>query len=464
VFAALGDEHPREIYAHRQPAGVGAEWPQGRGGLSADGSLLTIRHAEHGDIERTALRVFDTRSGDAVADLDDGETRLVPAAWSPVPGDQRLAIVHERADHERPAIWDPSSGERVDLDPGLDGAVFPEDWFPDGDSLLLRQGLEGRDRLYRYEVNSGRLSELLDPEGTVECCAVRPDGEVWAKVHSGARPPRWVDLSGREVLRLPGDGQPPGRPMRTFFFYNPAGERIQAFVVTPEGEAPFPTILSVHGGPNWHHTDGFDEWTQAFADHGYAVLQVNYRGSTGYGRAFRERLRGDIGFPESEDVNAALDHLVAEGVADPDQLFLEGWSWGGYQATLNAGLRPERWRAICAGIPVGDYVAAHYECSPPLRAWDVAMFGGSPMDRPAMYHERNPMTYIDRVTAPILMIAGEHDSRCPLGQVMTYAHGLRARGKTVEVHLYPGGHHANGMDQQIRHVELVLDFFARHAG
>jgi dipeptidyl aminopeptidase/acylaminoacyl peptidase len=163
-------------------------------------------------------------------------------------------------------------------------------------------------------------------------------------------------------------------------------------------------------------------------------------------------------------VNAALDRLIAEGVADPDRVFLEGWSWGGYQATLNAGLRPGRWRAVCAGIPVGDYVAAHYECSAPLRAWDVAMFGGSPMELPAMYHERNPMTYIDRVEAPILMIAGEHDSRCPLGQVMTYAHGLRVRDKTVEMHLYPGGHHANGMDQQIKHVELVMDFFARHAG
>jgi dipeptidyl aminopeptidase/acylaminoacyl peptidase len=221
--------------------------------------------------------------------------------------------------------------------------------------------------------------------------------------------------------------------------------------------------VSVHGGPNWHHGDGFDEGTQAYVDHGYAVVLVNYRGSTGYGRSFRERLRGDIGFPESEDVNAALDRLIVEGTVDPERVYLEGWSWGGYQATLNAGLRPERWRAVCAGIPVGDYVAAHYECSPPLRAWDVAMFGGSPMDAPEMYHERNPMTYIDRVQAPILMIAGEHDSRCPLGQVMTYAHGLRARGKTVEVHLYPGGHHANDMAEQIRHVELTMGFFARHA-
>jgi dienelactone hydrolase len=463
VFVSLAGESAREVYAHRQPAGVGDEYPQGGGGLSADGTLIAIRHSEHGDIERTAVRVLSTVSGDPVADLDDGATRLVPVAWSPVAGDPRLVVMHERTGWERPAIWNTASGERTDLDPDLDGAVFCEDWFPDGSALLLRHALEGRDRLVRLDVATGSLLDVLDPQGAIDGCAVRPDGDVWARVHSSARPPRWVNIDGDEVARLPGDGQPQGRPARSFFFENPRRERIQGFVVTPEGDAPFPTIVSVHGGPGWHHSDGFDEGTQAYVDHGYAVVLVNYRGSTGYGRAFRESLRGDIGFPESEDVNAAVDHLIAEGVIDPARLYLEGWSWGGYQATLNAGIRPERWRAVCAGIPVGDYVAAHYECSPPLRAWDVAMFGGSPMDVPEMYHERNPMTYIDRVQAPILMIAGEHDSRCPLGQVMTYAHGLRARGKTVEVHLYPGGHHANDMAEQIRHVELTMDFFARHA-
>ena len=463
IFVGHDGGPVREIYAHRQPAGVGNEYPQGSGGLSADGSLVAIRHSEHGDIERTALRVLAASTGETVADLDDGESRLVPIAWSPVPGDQRLVVLHEGVDWERPAIWNPRTGERTDLDPGLDGALFCEDWYPDGTALLVRQAFEGRDQLYHLDLGTGETTLVLDAHGAIGAAAVRPGGDVWAKVHSSATPPRWIGLAGEEVVRLPGDGQPAGRPARSFFFHNPSGDRIQGFVVTPPGEPPFPTILSVHGGPNWHHSDGFDEGAQAYVDHGYAVVLVNYRGSTGYGRAFRERLRGDIGFPESEDVNAAVDHLITEGIVDPDRLYLEGWSWGGYQATLNAGLRPERWRAVCAGIPVGDYVAAHYECSPPLRAWDVAMFGGSPMDAPEMYHERNPMTYIDRVQAPILMIAGEHDSRCPLGQVMTYAHGLRARGKTVEVHLYPGGHHANDMAEQIRHVEQTMGFFARYA-
>ena len=114
-----------------------------------------------------------------------------------------------------------------------------------------------------------------------------------------------------------------------------------------------------------------------------------------------------------------------------------------------------------AGIPIGDYVAAHYECAPALRAWDVATLGGSPMDLPALYHERNPMTYVDQVRAPVLLIAGEHDSRCPLGQVMVYAHALRRRGHPIELHLYPGGHHANDVAEQIRQATLAIEFFGR---
>ncbi len=460
VFVSVDGEPPRQLYEHSQPAGVGDEWPQGRGGLSADAALVAIRHSEHGDIERTAIRVLETATGATVGDMEDEGSRLLPVAWSPAAS--RLLFLHERHGWEAPGLWDLSTGTATELDTGLDGAVFPEGWFPDGKHALIRHSFEGADRLLKLNVDTGDLQTLLDEGGTVDAAAARPDGDVWMLTHTSARPPHWVNLAGDEVVALPGPRQPDGRRFQPRFVQGPAG-RLQAFVVTPGGRPPFPTIVSVHGGPNWHHTDGYDAGTQAYVDHGYAVLLVNYRGSTGYGVAFRDSLRGNIGFPESEDVNAALDLMIEEGIADPGRVYLEGWSWGGYQATLNAGLRAERWRAVVAGIPVGDYVACHYECSPPLRAWDLAVMGGSPMDLPELYAERNPMTYVDRVQAPMLMIAGEHDSRCPLGQVMTYAHALRSRGKHVEVHLYPGGHHANDMAEQVRHVEMVMEFFSRYA-
>jgi dipeptidyl aminopeptidase/acylaminoacyl peptidase len=113
------------------------------------------------------------------------------------------------------------------------------------------------------------------------------------------------------------------------------------FVVIPDGEGPFPTVLNIHGGPEWHERDRFDPETQAFVDAGYAVGIVNYRGSTGYGVAFREALIGRVCLTESEDILACLDALVADGTTDPAHVYWNGWSWGGcWRASRRRAPRP----------------------------------------------------------------------------------------------------------------------------
>ena len=462
VFVSRDGEPARALVRHDRPLGVGLEWPQGSGGLAADGSLVCFRHSDHGDILHQAVRVLDVVTGATVGELADTGLQLMPRVWSPTA--PLLAVVQERTGIERPAVWDPASGERRDLTfAELEGPVTPIEWFPDGNALLLMHELGAHHRLLRYDLAAADTTTLMDLPGTIDRAGIRPKGDVWSLVHSGTQPPSFRNLAGEEAISL-GEPPPPGVSSRALRWPNPHGQTIEGFFAAPGGSGPFPTIVSVHGGPEWHHTDGWDPTTQAYVDHGFAVLMVNYRGSTGYGTAFREALHGNIGFPESEELIAGLDHVIDAGMADPANVFLEGWSWGGYLAMLNAGLHPGRWRAVMAGIPTGDYVAAHYEAAPPLRAWDEAMIGGSPMDLPELYRERNPMTYVGRVTAPMLVIAGERDSRCPLGQVMTYAHALRARNHPVEVHLYGAGHHANDVDERIRHVELTMAFFGRFLG
>jgi dipeptidyl aminopeptidase/acylaminoacyl peptidase len=463
VVVRHGEGPITELYRHAQPAGVGQDWPQGPGGLSADASLLAIWHSETSNIENPSIRVVDAHTGDVVADLVDEGMAVVAAGWSPIAGDERLVVHREIAGTVRPWLWVPRDGSLAELAVDAEGAVTLADWFPSGDELLLHVDHHARHGLVRFHLGDGATEASVAPGGTIDGAGVRPDGAVWYRHEDGVRPPAFRDAAtGEQVLRL-ADPPPAGRPWEVVWFDNPHGQAIQGWFMRPDGEPPFPTVVSVHGGPNYHNTDAFEPRRQAFADEGYAVLLVNYRGSTGYGRAFRQALYGDIGFPESEDIVAGLDHVIGLGLVDPDRVFLEGWSWGGYLATLNAGINPDRWRGVIAGIPVGDSVAAHYESAPALQAWDVAVMGGTPMEVPELFRERNPMTYVDRVRAPMLLIAGEHDSRCPLGQVMTYAHALRVRGRDVQVHLYPGGHHANDVDEQIRHVELTLDFMRRHS-
>jgi dienelactone hydrolase len=444
-----------------QAAGVGRDWPQGPGGFSADGGMLAIWHAERSDIENPAVRVIDGRTGETVGEIADDEMAVVAAGWSPLPGDDRLVVHREVGGFARPWMWSPRSGDLTQIDVDLPGTVTLASWFPGAGSLLLHHDHEAVNGLVRLDLERGETRVVVEPSGTIEGAGVRPDGAVWFRHESGERPPTWRDASGATALEI-GDAPPPGRPWEPIRFTGATGQPIHGWFMRPDGTPPYPTVLSVHGGPNYHNTDAFEPRSQAFADEGFAVLLVNYRGSTGYGREFRQALYGNVGFPESEDINAGLDHVIDAGLVDAACVFIEGWSWGGYLATLNAGLHPERWAGVIAGIPVGDSVAAHYESAPSLRAWEIAVMGGTPMEVPELFHERNPMTYVDRVKAPMLIIAGEHDSRCPLGQIMTYAHALRVRGREVEVHLYPGGHHANDVDERIRHVELMVEFMHRH--
>jgi dipeptidyl aminopeptidase/acylaminoacyl peptidase len=463
IFVSRRSESPTLVYQHAMPAGVGREWPQGSGGLSADGDLLCIRHGEHGDILHPALRLLDAHDGTTVADLAHPGRRLDPVAWSPVAGDQRLAVSHELGPFERPAVWDPAAGDLRELEIDLPGAVFPVDWWPDASALLLRHEHEGREQLFEYDLGGGTLRASGDVRGEILDAAVRPDGDVWLLTGDSVRAPRLMSSDGLEVIAPEGDPAPDGRPYRSLWFTNPEGQRIQSFVAEPSGAGPHPVVMHAHGGPEWHVRDCYDPEIQALVDHGYVVAMVNYRGSTGYGIAFRESLVRNIGFPESQDVLACLDALVAEGAADPERAFFAGWSWGGYLACLNVGLNPDRWRAVFAGIPTGDYLDAHENASPPLQAWDVAVMGGHPADVPDLYRERDPMTYVHRGKAPTLIIAGENDSRCPLSSAVKWTEAYREHGGEVDMYVYPAGHHANDTGEKVRQMELILKFFGRFA-
>ena len=434
-----------------------------RGGLSADGRLLCLQHAEHGDEIHEALRVIDPRTGAVVADLVDDGMSLSSSAWSPVAGDGRLAIVHERDGIPRPAIWEPGSGGWTPLEAGLDGEVAVADWWPDASALLLQQLHDGRHRLYRYDLASGSPTPIEHPEGQIGWARVRPDGAVWYQHSSGSTAPRILDDAGREVLPLEGEPAPSGRPFESFRFENRHGQSVQAFLVAPEGGGPWPTLVRPHGGPTWLDEDKWHPEVQSYVDAGFAVVLVNYRGSTGRTAEWRDTLIGNIGGPELEDLNDALDDLIARGVADPDRLAIGGWSWGGYLTLMMLGKHPERgWRCGIGGVPVGDYELSYEDLSPLLQAYDRALLGGRPDEVPELMADRNPINSVDRVEAPVLFLIGEHDSRCPYRQAMAYVDRLAARNHPHDVYVFATGHGSFDVEEEIRQQRVILAFLAEH--
>lgn len=461
VVVVTDGSAPRVLHESTSPAGIGREWETTSGGLSTDGRLLCIRHTDGSDILHARLRVHDVGSGTVLGELVDEGQNLVVASWSPVSGDQRLALVQERDGIERPAVWDLASGVRRDYPLELPGPVDVAGWWPDGSALLLVHRHDARDTLHRLELTTGSLIPVHDPQGSVTGASVRPDGTVWLREEAATRAAVVRSVDGASVLGSP---TPPaaGSPHEVLTFAGPAGPT-ELLLTRPSGEGPHPTVLMVHGGPEWAYADALDPWEQALVESGYAVAKVNYRGSTGREVAWRTALHGgNIGLPEVADVVAGLDFLVSCGVTDPTRVAIEGWSWGGYVAVLAAGLHPDRFAAVIGGIPVCDLVLCHEDCSPPQQAYDLAIMGGGPEDLPELYAERSPITYVDSVRAPVLLIAGEHDSACPIRQVLHYRDALAARGGTVRTHVYAAGHHANSVEEQLLHAEIELAFLSEH--
>jgi dienelactone hydrolase len=462
VFVASDGAAPKEIARSPEYLTISGGGGFNRGGLSADGSLLCLGHSEHGNMMHPGLRVVDPRSGATVAELIDEGRALFGVAWSPVAGDERLAIVHERGGREAAAIWDVRADVWTDLDTGLAGQVRVADWWPDGSALLLVHELEGRQALHRYDVDGGALSAIEHPLGQISGARVRPDGAVWLRHASGATAPRILDDRGGEPLVPEGDRAPDGRPYVSWHFDNQHGQRVQGFYAVPEGEGPFPMLMHPHGGPTWLDEDRWSPEVQAYVDAGLAVAMVNYRGSTGFGAEWRDALIGDIGGPELEDLNAALTDLVDKGVADPERAAIGGWSWGGYLTLMEVGKHPELWIAGVAGVPVGDYELSYDDMSPDLQAYDRALLGGAPADVPELMADRNPINHADAVTAPVLFIIGENDSRCPYRQAMAYVERLAVREHPHEVYVFGTGHSSFDIDEEVRQQHMILDFLTRH--
>jgi dienelactone hydrolase len=462
AISVRDDDGVRELYRSNQPAGVG--------GLSEDARLLAISHTERGDVMHPDLRIVDAATGAVVLDVADGERDTVaPAGWSPVAGDERLMLLCDRTGATRPELLDVAAGTRTPLTIDLPGEVYVADWWPDASALLLGHDHLGRTTLHRYDLAAHTTAELDLTDGSIRGARVRDDGALWYSFNSSAKPSqiRVRDAEGRgeaALLTPPGEPAPEGVAYRSLHYHNGEGDDVHAFLALPDGEGPFPTVVDVHGGPAAQETDSFVASVQAWVDHGYAVLLPNYRGSTGYGKAWEDVLQGDPGRPELIDVRAGLHHLVAEGIADPERTVLTGGSWGGYLTLQGLGTQPEDWKVGIAIVPVADYVTAYADEAPVLQEFDRTLFGGSPDELPELYRERSPITHVAQVRAPVLIITGANDTRCPKQQVDNYVEALATLGKPHAYDVFDAGHGSYAIDESIRQQALALDFAAEHLG
>lgn len=450
---------PRELY--RSPKFVDDV------ALSSGAEMVVVATTEYAKARQYSLLVFETKSGRRVGELSDlphGSVRAV--TFSPLPGDVRLLCMADHAGYNRPLLWNPTSGERREIPVGdLSGDIEPLDWSRDGRYILVRQVFQAVDRLHVYDLEAGTLTHLNHPGGTYAEVEFGPHGQIYALWSDATHPQQLVALDGQtgaRVQTLLSMGESlPGHAFKSISFRSSDGAEIQGWLGLPDGTGPFPTILSTHGGPLIAAQETYDPEAQAWLDHGYAYLTINYRGSTTFGREFKEKIWGDLGHWEVEDMAAACDWLVREGIAQPDAILLTGASYGGYLTLMALGKRPDLWAGGIAVVAPADFTSEYYEGTDWNKGYLSAMMGGTPEEIPEKYIASSPITYAEQVAAPLLIIQGRNDMRSPSRQMELYEEKMRTLGKLFEIDWFDAGHGGLATEQWIAFQERMMGFAYR---
>jgi dipeptidyl aminopeptidase/acylaminoacyl peptidase len=443
------------------------------GFLSADGETVVVMSSARTGKQLFSLLAFDAASGEPVAELWDGdENNLELMVRSPRPGDSRILASTTRTGIETLLIWDPRTGQRTDMRfEGVTGAIRAFDWSPDGDTILFRTFNEAVQQLYVHHLSSGKTIRLDYPAGANFGPYFTPDGkEIFSHWQNATLPIRLVAIdphSGAMTRTVLTAGEvPPGRSWRSVILPSSDGQLIQGWLSVPEGQGPFPTIFETHGGPTAVQSNAYAPNAQAWLDHGFAYFTLNYRGSTTFGREFEQKIWGDLGHWEVEDMVAARRWLVENNISQPDAILLTGWSYGGYLTLMGLGKTPELWAGGMAGIAVADWAVQYEDSAETLRGYQRALFLGSPEERPEAYRRSSPITYVENVRAPVLIIQGRNDTRTPARPVEMYEARMKALGKPIEVHWFDTGHAGSftSVEQGIQHQEAMMRFAYRVLG
>ncbi len=236
------------------------------------------------------------------------------------------------------------------------------------------------------------------------------------------------------------------------------GVEVPALLFRPK-QTPAPAVVVIHGGPNWHYSMDWNPMMAHFASRGYVVLCPNYRGSTGYGRDWQYAARFDMGGVDTRDVAAGAKYLLESGLAVENKIAVTGRSHGGYLTITCLTEFPELWCAGSAVVPFMNWIKSHKESREDLQHWNIENMG-DPKENYERWYNASPYFFLDRVNAPVQLICGGKDPRCPASDSIDARDKLVELGKEVELLLYEDEGHAflkieNVIDSEVRCVEFL---------
>ncbi|MEJ7838130.1 MAG: S9 family peptidase [Thermomicrobiales bacterium] len=452
------------------------------------------------DNVRNQIVLLQVGTGERRHLTKDSVDHLLPA-WSPDGNSIVVQLPNRNGMLSRCGVIDVATGA-IETYGAADGEVDVAFFSPDGSRLFVSADEHGGPHLSGYviDLRTGAMTMVLnDPEFLIDSATASPASPVWlndstvlisATLHGESG--LWkVDVDGCNVtqvglwqaghgeLSLPDDltfaiqstntlGGTVGlvridlatgeksllfNDAEDFYAKTPAalwekcpverdGVIVDAWLIKPadfDDSGSYPLIINIHGGP--HGSFGFatNLHAEIMSSRGYLVLLVNPRGSTTYGSAYANAVKHDWGGTDWADLEAVLDSVVARPYVDPDRTGAYGYSYGGYMTSWILG-QTDRFKAVVCGAPVFD-LESFFGTSDIGHVFGTEQHGGTPWDvREAMF-ERSPSSHIHKATTPTLIVHGEADERCPIGQGEQMFISLLKVGCETEFVRYPGGYH-----------------------
>jgi dipeptidyl aminopeptidase/acylaminoacyl peptidase len=425
--------------------------------VDGDGTRPLVFGPGPGSIE-TACLSPDGRTVYARSDHDRDLAALV-AVDVGAPGAARVLAAHDQ-------------GELADLELSADGSTVVLVWNVDG----------GCSRVTALDLASGRerLVERL-PRAVVAECRLAPGGSTLLVTAEDWADPRgvWeIDLDSGGATALSSSG---GRELRASRGASTPvveaedltrpelrhlrardGLALTGWLYRPDGPAPWPTVVYLHGGPEAQERPVYNSLFQSLVAAGIAVFAPNVRGSSGFGRAFLVADDREKRFGAIEDVAACVEHLVTTGVADAERVACMGRSYGGY---LTLAALVEHPHLFAAGVDVcgmADFATFYAHTESWIAAAAVAEYG-DPVRDAALLRALSPIHRIDRLVAPLLVVHGADDTNVPVEEAEQVVAALAARGVEHEYLLFEGeGHELLGTPNRVAFVRATVGWLTRH--
>jgi dipeptidyl aminopeptidase/acylaminoacyl peptidase len=370
--------------------------------------------------------------------------------------------------------WDRTTGSRVMSDIRGETAPLAPVWTRDARILFIGSD-QGTANLYSCRAEGGDVrAETL---GAHQLVAATLDRETrcFAGVIATATSP------GEVVTGQPGDGLRSITSLNTELigaryiaapeqvrFTGADGWAIEGWLLVPRGFDPakrWPLVLEIHGGPHGAYGHSFFHEFQVLAGRGYAVLYANPRGSHAYGDAFVRACVGDWGGKDYLDLMAGVDHALGLGWVDPGRLYVTGGSYGGFMTNWIVG-HTDRFKAAVTQRSISNNVSAFGTSDIGWHFWQYEMGDATPWRDEQKLVERSPMTYVERVKTPLLILHAEKDFRCPIEQAEQFFVALKVLGQEAVLVRYQDDSHeltrGGKPKNRIDHARRIADWFDAH--